>query len=93
MTYTVELSKCLDLMRVLSQEVKTKYSVGENEISTPYIQKEYGLKIKYANVLSKSKKIPAPTVTFPSESHYMLLMMKYYEKTHEYTTLATRHVR
>jgi len=81
MSYTVKLDECLDLMRVLSQEVKAKYNVSDNEISTPYIQKEYGLKIKYANVLSKSKKIPAPTVTFPSEAHYTLLMMKYYERT------------
>jgi hypothetical protein len=81
MSYTIELSKCLDLMRVLSQEIKAKYNIGDNEISTPYIQKEYGIKIKYANVLSKSKKIPSPTVTFPSEAHYTLLMMKYYERT------------
>jgi len=79
MTYTIELSKCLDLMRVLSQKVKVKYSVSENEISTPYLEKEYGLKIKYANILSKNKKIPAPTVTFPSEAHYTLLKLKYYE--------------
>jgi hypothetical protein len=77
MTYTVELSECLDLMRVLSQEVKAKYNIGDNEISTPYIQQEYDLKIKYANVLSKRKKIPAPTVTFPSEAQYTLLMLKY----------------
>jgi hypothetical protein len=79
MTYTIELSKCLDLMRVLSQKVKVKYNVSENEISTPYLEKEYGLKIKYANILSKNKKIPAPTVTFPSEAHYTLLKLKYYE--------------
>jgi hypothetical protein len=66
-------------MRVLSQKVKVKYSVSENEISTPYLEKEYGLKIKYANILSKNKKIPAPTVTFPSEAHYTLLKLKYYE--------------
>jgi len=77
MTYTIELGKCLDLMRVLSQEVKVKYNIGDNEISTPYIQQEYGVKIKYANVLSKQKKIPAPTVTFPSEAQYTLLMLKY----------------
>jgi hypothetical protein len=81
MTYTVELGECLDLMRVLSQEVKAKYNIGDDEISTPYIQKEYGLTIKYANVLSKSKKIPAPTVTFSSESHYTMLILKYYERT------------
>jgi hypothetical protein len=79
MTYTIELNKCLDLMRVLSQKVKVKYNVSENEISTPYLEKEYGLKIKYANILSKNKKIPAPTVTFPSEAHYTLLKLKYYE--------------
>jgi hypothetical protein len=66
-------------MRVLSQKVKVKYNVSENEISTPYLEKEYGLKIKYANILSKNKKIPAPTVTFPSEAHYTLLKLKYYE--------------
>jgi hypothetical protein len=79
MTYTIELSECLDLMRVLSREVKAKYNIGDNEISTPYIQKEYGIKIKYANVLSKQKKIPAPAVTFLSEAHYTLLKLKYYE--------------
>jgi len=77
MTYTIKLDECLDLMRVLSQEVKAKYNVGENEISSPYIQQEYGVKIKYANILSKQKKIPAPTVTFPSEAQYTLLMLKY----------------
>jgi hypothetical protein len=66
-------------MRVLSQKVKVKYNVSENEISTPYIEQDYGLKIKYADILSKSKKIPAPTVTFPSEAHYTLLKLKYYE--------------
>jgi hypothetical protein len=81
MSYTIELGECLDLMRVLSHEVKAKYNIGDDEISTPYIQKEYGLKIKYANVLSKSKKIPAPTVTFPSEAHYTMLLLKYYERT------------
>jgi hypothetical protein len=77
MTYTVELSECLDLMRVLSQEVKAKYNIGDNEISSPYIQQDYGVKIKYADILSKQKKIPAPTVTFPSEAQYTLLMLKY----------------
>ena len=77
MTYTVELSECLDLMRVLSQEVKAKYNIGDNEISSPYIQQDYGVKIKYADILSKQKKIPAPTVTFPSQAQYTLLMLKY----------------
>jgi len=81
MSYTIKLDECLDLMRVLSQEVKEKYNVGENEISTPYIERDYGVKIKYANVLSKRKKIPAPTVTFPSEAQYTLLKLKYYERT------------
>jgi hypothetical protein len=81
MSYTIKINECLDLMRVLSQEVKTKYNISDNEISTPYIERDYGVKIKYANILSKRKKIPAPTVTFPSEAHYTLLMMKYYERT------------
>ena len=79
MSYTIELGKCLDLMRVLSQEVKEKYNISDNEISTPYIERDYGVKIKYANILSKQKKIPAPTVTFPSEAQYTLLKLKYYE--------------
>ena len=66
-------------MRVLSQEVKEKYNISDNEISTPYIERDYGVKIKYANILSKQKKIPAPTVTFPSEAQYTLLKLKYYE--------------
>jgi hypothetical protein len=78
-SYTIELGKCLDLMRVLSQEVKEKYNISDNEISTPYIERDYGVKIKYANILSKQKKIPAPTVTFPSEAQYTLLKLKYYE--------------
>jgi hypothetical protein len=81
MSYTIELGECLDLMRVLSQEVKAKYNIGDNEISAPYIQREYDVTIKYANVLSKSKKIRAPTVTFPSEAHYPMLILKYYERT------------
>jgi hypothetical protein len=64
-------------MRVLSQEVKAKYNIGENEISSSYIEREYGLKIKYANVLSKQKKIPPSTVTFPSETQYTMMMLKY----------------
>jgi hypothetical protein len=77
MSYTIELGECLDLMRVLSQEVKAKYNIGENEISSPYIEREYGLKIKYANVLTKQKKIPPSTVTFPSEAQYTMMMLKY----------------
>ena len=77
MSYTIELGECLDLMRVLSQEVKAKYNIGENEISSSYIEREYGLKIKYANVLSKQRKIPPSTVTFPSEAQYTMMMLKY----------------
>jgi hypothetical protein len=77
MSYTIELGECLDLMRVLSQEVKAKYNIGENEISSSYIEREYGLKIKYANVLSKQKKIPPSTVTFLSEAQYTMMMLKY----------------
>jgi hypothetical protein len=75
--YTIELNQCLDLMRVLSDEVKRKYNINENEISSPYIEREYGLKIKYANVLSKNEKVSLSTVTFPSEAQYTMMMLKY----------------
>ena len=64
-------------MRVLSQEVRAKYTVDDNEVSSPYIEQEYGVKINYGNILHHK----TSTVTFPSEAHYTMLMLKYYERT------------
>jgi hypothetical protein len=79
MIYTVKLDECLDLMRVLSREVNAKYNIGENEISSPYIERDYGIRIKFGNILSKNEKASLTTVTFPSEEQYTLLKLKYYE--------------
>ena len=76
MSHTIKLDECLDLMRVLSLEVRAKYSIGDTEVSSPYIEQEYGVKINYDNILD-----PNAIVTFPSEAHYTMLMLKYYERT------------
>jgi hypothetical protein len=77
MRYTIELNKCLDLMRVLDDEVKRKYNIKENEISSPYIERDYGIRIKFGNILSKNEKVSLSTVTFPSEAQYTMMMLKY----------------
>jgi len=75
--YRIELNQCLDLMRVLDDEVKRKYNIKENEISSPYIEREYGIRIKFGNILSKNEKASLTTVTFPSEAQYTIMMLKY----------------
>ncbi len=77
MSYTIKLVECSQLMRVLSQEVRAKYTVDDNEVSSPYIEREYGVKINYGNI----HHLKISTVTFPSEAHYTMLMLKYYERT------------
>jgi hypothetical protein len=76
-SYTIKLDECMYLMRVLSQEVRAKYTISDNEVSAPYIEQEYGVKIGYGNILHNN----TSTVTFPSEAHYTMLMLKYYERT------------
>jgi hypothetical protein len=75
--YRIELNQCLDLMRVLDDEVKRKYNIKENEASSPYIEREYGIRIKFGNILSKNEKASLTTVTFPSEAQYTMMMLKY----------------
>jgi hypothetical protein len=77
MTYTVELSKCQDVMRRVARELKTRYSVSDSEIIWPHITQEYGITVKYSDILKENS--PPTTVTFPSESFYTFLMLKYYE--------------
>ena len=77
MTYTIELNKCLDLMLVLDDEVKRKYNIKENERSSLYIERDYGIRIKFGNILSKNEKVSLSTVTFPSEAQYTMMMLKY----------------
>jgi len=76
-SYTIKLDECVDLMRVLSQEVKAKYNIGENEISCLYIEKDFNVKINYGNI----HHLKNSTVTFLSEAHYTMLILKYYERT------------
>jgi hypothetical protein len=64
-------------MRVLDDEVKRKYNIKENEASSPYIEREYGIRIKFGNILSKNEKASLTTVTFPSEAQYTMMMLKY----------------
>lgn len=80
MSYIVKIDDCIDLMRVLSDEVRKKYVISNNEISSPYIEKEFNLKIKYSDLLYNKEENPS-TVTFVSEAHYTFLMLKYYERT------------
>jgi hypothetical protein len=75
MNYTTELDRCHSMMKQLAKDVKTKYSVNDNEIIWPYITKEYGITVNYQNMLRNSS--PPTTVTFPSESLYTFLQLKY----------------
>ena len=75
MTYTVELTHCSELMRRVAQDLRARYSIGDDKIIWPYITKEHGITIKYGNLISEQFK-PA-TVTFPSESLYTFLLLKY----------------
>ena len=73
--YTIELDRCHNVMKRLARDVKTKYSVSDNEIIWPHITKEYGITVNYQNLLRDGS--PPTTVTFPSESLYTFLLLKY----------------
>jgi hypothetical protein len=75
MTYTIELDRCQSMMKQLAKDVKTKYSVNDNEIIWPYITKEYGITVNYKNLLQDDS--PPTMVIFPSESFYTFLQLKY----------------
>jgi hypothetical protein len=75
MTYTIELDRCQSMMKRLAKDVKTKYSVNDNEIIWPHITKEHGITVNYKNLLRDDS--PPTTVTFPSESFYTFLHLKY----------------
>jgi hypothetical protein len=75
MTYTIELDRCHSMMKQLAKDVKTKYSVDDNEIIWPHITREYGVTVQYQNLLRDHS--PPTTVTFPSESLYTFLLLKY----------------
>jgi hypothetical protein len=75
MTYTVELERCHSMMKRLARDVKTKYSVNDNEIIWPHITNEHGITVNYKNYLRDDS--PPTTVTFSSEAQYILLMLKY----------------
>jgi hypothetical protein len=73
--YTIELDRCHRVMKRLARDVKTKYNVDDNEIIWPHITREYGITVKYKNYL-RDDSLPT-TVTFPSESLYTFLLLKY----------------
>ena len=75
MTYTIKLSGCQKLIKNVARELKTRYSVNNNETIWPYITREYGITVKYSDIL-KEHLLPT-TVTFPSESFYTFLLLKY----------------
>jgi hypothetical protein len=75
MTYTIELEHCHSMMKRLARDVKTKYSVNDNEIIWPHITKEHGITVNYENLLRDDS--PPTTVTFTSEAQFTLLMLKY----------------
>jgi hypothetical protein len=75
MTYTIELDRCHSMMKQLARDIKTRYSVGDNEIIWPHITKEHGITVNYKNLLRDNS--PPTTVTFSSEAQYILLMLKY----------------
>ena len=54
-----------------------KGNIKENERSSPYIERDYGIRIKFGNILSKNEKVSLSTVTFPSEAQYTMMMLKY----------------
>jgi hypothetical protein len=75
MTYTIELDDCREVMMRVARELKTRHRVGDNEVIWPYITQEHGITIRYGNLLSNPTE-PA-LVTFPSESYYTWLALKY----------------
>ena len=75
MTRTIGLEQCHSMMKQLAKDVKTKYSVDDNEIIWPHITKEYGITVQYQNLLRDNS--PPTTVTSPSESLYTFLQLKY----------------
>ena len=75
MTYTIDLKDCLQVMQRVAREVKTRYSVSDNEVIWPYITKDYNITMQYGNLLSNP--IEPALVTFPSEEFYTFLMLKY----------------
>jgi hypothetical protein len=75
MTYTIELDRCHSMMKRLAKDIKTKYSVDDNEIIWPHITQEYGITVNYKNLLRDDSS--PTTVTFPCESCYTFLQLKY----------------
>jgi hypothetical protein len=75
MTYTVELDACHDVMRRVARELKTRHRVGDNETIWPYITQEHGITVRYGDLLRDN--LSPATVTFPSKSYYIWLVLKY----------------
>jgi hypothetical protein len=75
MTYTIDLKDCREVMMRVAREVKTRYSVGDNEVIWPYITKDYDITMRYGNLLSNP--ISPALVTFPSKAYYTWLALKY----------------
>lgn len=75
MSYTMRLDQCQDVMRKLAKDLKAKYSVDDSETIWPYITQEYGISVKYADLLRDNS--PPTQVVFPRESLYTFLMLKY----------------
>lgn len=75
MSYTIELDQCHDMMKKLAKDLITKYAVDDAETIWPYITQEYGITVKYKDLLRDDS--PPTKVIFPSESLYTFLALKY----------------
>lgn len=75
MSYTIELEQCHSMMRNLARDLKSKYAVANNETIWPHITREYGVTVKYKDLTRDHS--PPTTVTFPNESLYTFLQLKY----------------
>lgn len=75
MSYTIRLDQCHDVMRKLAKDLKVKYTVDDAETIWPYITREYGITVKYRDLLRDDS--PPTLVVFPRESIYTFLMLKY----------------
>ena len=68
----VSMNDCLDEIQKASMYLRDKYSIPNNEIVTPYFEKEFDVKIMYNDVL-----FLGGCVVFKSETHYDLFLLKW----------------
>lgn len=74
MSYTISLDQCSDLLFKLAAELREKYDINKGEIVTPYLEREYNIKVIYDDILDEDHR---STAIFPSEAHYTFLLLKY----------------